>query len=230
MDYDGETEEYIIYSKDLMEVEKRLCQGIILYPTSQRLHGRLLDVVVRASVARRVQKLASCKSRLQQGLATYLYSLHYLNVSDARYLRRYIGDRDSSLVSLFDSAVNRVRGLLAKKTADEIVALMINHAEVNYNSLTTKIDDKLKKQVVRVRKAAEKLSIVSMSTASTSDDNNVDKLNDPKIECVVCFEARRQICFDPCGHVAVCQMCSISLQQCPVCMQKIEKRIKFIVS
>ena len=46
------------------------------------------------------------------------------------------------------------------------------------------------------------------------------------LECCVCLAAKRNILFEPCNHVAVCQQCDTHMKvsrkyQCPVCREAI---------
>jgi len=42
--------------------------------------------------------------------------------------------------------------------------------------------------------------------------------------CVVCFDQPIDVCLLPCGHVAICGVCSKRLQDCPICRQTIAGR------
>ena len=49
-------------------------------------------------------------------------------------------------------------------------------------------------------------------------------------ECVVCMDARRTHLFLPCGHLCVCEKCSIMImcgeegnKVCPICQLEVEK-------
>lgn len=53
----------------------------------------------------------------------------------------------------------------------------------------------------------------------------LEKLKDER-SCVVCLENPRSILFLPCKHLCVCAECKDSLDQCPLCRQKIEQKIE----
>lgn len=42
-------------------------------------------------------------------------------------------------------------------------------------------------------------------------------------DCVVCFEEKREVVIDPCGHFGLCKKCSQILRKCPICRCKINK-------
>ncbi|KAL3885990.1 hypothetical protein ACJMK2_026018 [Sinanodonta woodiana] len=42
--------------------------------------------------------------------------------------------------------------------------------------------------------------------------------------CKICFANKTSVCFMPCYHVATCDKCSISLDNCPVCRASIKER------
>ncbi|AWW14421.1 iap-2 [Hyposidra talaca nucleopolyhedrovirus] len=45
--------------------------------------------------------------------------------------------------------------------------------------------------------------------------------------CVVCFEREREICFLPCGHVSVCELCATKCKkQCWICRKPVKNKIK----
>ena len=45
-------------------------------------------------------------------------------------------------------------------------------------------------------------------------------------ECIVCLEAKREILFQPCGHLIVCTNCAAPLQECPKCRVAVEGQIR----
>ena len=44
--------------------------------------------------------------------------------------------------------------------------------------------------------------------------------------CCVCFERERNVLLQPCAHLAICSVCAEQVGGCPICRQKITKRIK----
>ena len=54
----------------------------------------------------------------------------------------------------------------------------------------------------------------------------IDRVQDMENECTVCLSARKDIVFEPCRHVAVCQACAEKLDTCPICRQPIAARTK----
>lgn len=48
------------------------------------------------------------------------------------------------------------------------------------------------------------------------------KLNDNET-CCICEERARNICFNDCGHIACCSLCSEKVKECPVCKSPIKK-------
>lgn len=47
-------------------------------------------------------------------------------------------------------------------------------------------------------------------------------------ECVICMDHPSKIIFLPCGHLCCCPNCEQSVELCPMCRGKIERRIKVI--
>lgn len=54
-----------------------------------------------------------------------------------------------------------------------------------------------------------------------SDDNFQSEMS-----CSICWENAKNITFEPCGHMSVCESCSVSITSCPICRKKITKKIK----
>ncbi|KAJ9471659.1 E3 ubiquitin-protein ligase SP1 [Diplonema papillatum] len=44
-------------------------------------------------------------------------------------------------------------------------------------------------------------------------------------QCIICFEARRNIAFVPCGHWACCFACARKLRKCPICRKDISEHV-----
>lgn len=48
--------------------------------------------------------------------------------------------------------------------------------------------------------------------------------------CVICRDRPRAIAFMPCRHCSTCEACSPSIQQCPICRQRVQMQIKLYFS
>ena len=50
--------------------------------------------------------------------------------------------------------------------------------------------------------------------------------------CVVCLEGTKEICFQPCGHIACCRTCAerlklrASTNRCPICREAILTQVR----
>ena len=55
-----------------------------------------------------------------------------------------------------------------------------------------------------------------------------EKLEAAEKECVVCFNAPKEIAFGPCGHLAACEACSrhAQMKRCPICQGPIKQRLR----
>ena len=53
------------------------------------------------------------------------------------------------------------------------------------------------------------------------------ELKDARL-CKICMESEICFIFLPCGHICVCENCAVngSLKNCPICREKITKRMK----
>ena len=47
-------------------------------------------------------------------------------------------------------------------------------------------------------------------------------------ECMVCSDQRREVLFTPCGHVTVCEQCSVRVKKCLLCKEYVDDRRKVI--
>jgi len=41
------------------------------------------------------------------------------------------------------------------------------------------------------------------------------------VQCVVCWDRKRSVRFDPCGHFCICKVCFIGMVKCPLCRKAI---------
>ncbi|AGR56814.1 iap2 [Hemileuca sp. nucleopolyhedrovirus] len=57
----------------------------------------------------------------------------------------------------------------------------------------------------------------------------VDNVTEDDKMCTICFENVRQICFSPCGHVSVCEICAKRCQKCCICRKTIRDKIKIFL-
>ena len=55
------------------------------------------------------------------------------------------------------------------------------------------------------------------------------RLQEEKL-CKICLDKERAVLFTACGHFVSCNICALSLQDCPVCRNKIETFIKVYLS
>lgn len=56
-------------------------------------------------------------------------------------------------------------------------------------------------------------------------ENSVDKHL-----CKICFNSELSILFIPCMHIITCETCSLQIQNCPICRERIEKYQKIYYS
>lgn len=70
------------------------------------------------------------------------------------------------------------------------------------------------------------ISIIGIILLSRVVSFHNSKQEGKESECCICMAARFQIAFIPCGHLCVCQQCSISVDYCPVCRKNIEDRVQ----
>ncbi|XP_075915900.1 baculoviral IAP repeat-containing protein 7-B-like [Petromyzon marinus] len=61
--------------------------------------------------------------------------------------------------------------------------------------------------------------------AAPSTEELLDKLEE-RLSCKVCMEREVSTMFVPCGHVATCGHCALSLSRCPVCRVAVQTSLR----
>lgn len=80
-----------------------------------------------------------------------------------------------------------------------------------------RLSKKNKKSKQRIRELREQLKIASAIATQPSPQNS---------ECRVCLDKGVEIVFITCGHACCCEECSKSLETCPMCRERIARKIK----
>ena len=116
------------------------------------------------------------------------------------------------------------RELLCQEHKREIFNIKREKLRLQHEILRCKEEKNLlEAQAISLQKndlSSEKVQIPSKVVATEAEDRS----------CVVCMDHERDALFMPCQHLAMCFNCSAALEKCPICQQKIENRIKCIVS
>ncbi|XP_019637555.1 PREDICTED: uncharacterized protein LOC109479927 [Branchiostoma belcheri] len=63
----------------------------------------------------------------------------------------------------------------------------------------------------------------------SSLEKELDRLREERM-CKICMEEDAVIVFLPCGHLAVCQTCSATLHNCPICRKQIDRTVRAFMS
>ena len=69
-------------------------------------------------------------------------------------------------------------------------------------------------------------SCVSPSKPGNRQSKSDGRPTEDAIQCVVCFDARRDCAFTPCGHLCVCMACADGMEACPLCRATVQNRSK----
>ena len=87
----------------------------------------------------------------------------------------------------------------------------------------------LKKPLVYVEKLMDYYDKLKSESENLKVKNQ--ELEDARL-CKVCMEAEICFVFIPCGHQCTCENCAVNgdLKNCPICREKITKRIKTFLS
>lgn len=84
--------------------------------------------------------------------------------------------------------------------------------------------------VAALRAATASAAAAAAATAAAGAlQKEVDRLTHElqrKERCVVCTEAPRQVCFQPCGHCCTCLACAERLTCCAVCRSPVNQRLR----
>ncbi|XP_017784755.1 PREDICTED: E3 ubiquitin-protein ligase MIB1 [Nicrophorus vespilloides] len=63
---------------------------------------------------------------------------------------------------------------------------------------------------------------MDMGPQCNTNTNNTSTVE----ECLVCSDAKRDMLFQPCGHVACCNACASRVKKCLICRENVSNRIK----
>ncbi len=87
---------------------------------------------------------------------------------------------------------------------------LVRHAESRAQSA--------RNQEEAARNRSERLEdeVSALATRADADRRRADEL-DEATKCVACLDAPRSQRLDPCGHLCLCQPCSVGLDSCPIC-------------
>lgn len=216
---------FLIRSRDHLQVQKRLCEGLLQHPTSAFLNGMLLVSMVRNTVSKRIHSNATCEQRLINGLSSMYWSLFFIGTIEKRIIKAHLMERDANLFTLFYVWLEKC--ISEGQDKDKVIPLLLTECETLIASINEMTQKKNDDAVKRVTKAAQKLAILAPASAvETGAEKLVDK---DSIICVVCLEKSRQICCVPCGHIVYCDFCSISMETCSICSAPILQKIRFFV-
>ena len=92
-----------------------------------------------------------------------------------------------------------------------------------------KENQSLKKPLVYVEKLMDHYDKLKSESDNLKVKNQ--ELEDARL-CKVCMETEICFVFIPCGHICTCENCALNgdLKNCPICRQKITKRMKTFLS
>ncbi|UJZ89033.1 iap-2 [Erannis ankeraria nucleopolyhedrovirus] len=75
----------------------------------------------------------------------------------------------------------------------------------------------------------ENKKIYEESAPNHNQFNNIDSSGGEGATCLICLERQREICFLPCGHVSVCEICSNGCQKCCICREKVKNIMRIFL-
>ena len=102
----------------------------------------------------------------------------------------------------------------------------------------TKTDDinLLKKEIALLKLQFEKQKLDAHPQQIDSESvvadilSHVEKHVDDTNKCVICMTNNKEIIFNPCKHVSICQACNVNITTCPTCRSVIETSTRVFIS
>ena len=79
------------------------------------------------------------------------------------------------------------------------------------NKIFHKDDQVLQKLIIKSDK------IVQNEPKNEPKDKPKDEPIVETQECVICMDSQKNTAFVPCGHIATCDNCSMTVKSCPIC-------------
>ncbi|KMQ81504.1 zinc finger protein [Lasius niger] len=58
------------------------------------------------------------------------------------------------------------------------------------------------------------------------DDDDPNARIPEEMLCIVCIDRRRDTVFQPCSHLIVCTVCSVRIDDCPICRKRVTSKMR----
>ncbi|KAJ8921041.1 hypothetical protein NQ315_015837 [Exocentrus adspersus] len=84
-------------------------------------------------------------------------------------------------------------------------------------------DPNLRRTLTKCHKDKQSGEMEMGPNQNTQNSNNINSTLD---ECLVCSDAKREMLFQPCGHVTCCSTCGPRVKKCLICRESVTSRIK----
>ena len=133
-------------------------------------------------------------------------------------------EREKCAEQALKAARREVTALQAERTTQESLAERLATAEAEVAALRKKLD----KTTARSREVSARLFAEKASLEKQLVQERTAAAAPPA--CSICMEnARRLVCFWPCGHARVCTGCDNAVKQCPFCSRDIQQRAQLFM-
>ncbi|EEB17632.1 ubiquitin ligase protein LRSAM1, putative [Pediculus humanus corporis] len=216
-------------------------QVVELSKNRVELTKMLMDLIERQENRRKeliqmIQKMEAIQAVNTDSNDYWLRQYEFLLHSKSYDLVKFLESVDSNLVyEFFINGVFQYLPLLKDVdlrsdklndiTANTLIKVGINNSE-DRSSILKAIRTFLNSNQVNVPSAPE---IQHPSAPILEDDKFIQRNNavyTSQEDCVVCFDAKSNVLFSPCGHICCCFKCSRNISNCPLCREFIKEKIQ----
>lgn len=87
-------------------------------------------------------------------------------------------------------------------------------------------DPNLCKTLTKCHKEKQSGEMEMGPNQNSNHQSNTASASSTLDECLVCSDAKRDILFQPCGHVSCCASCAPRVKKCLICRDSVTNRIK----
>jgi hypothetical protein len=167
------------------------------------------------------------------------YQENFYDQHNARFPADHPGNDHTKLNDIFRICANKVlEGLKYEQQAHMILHkyFVLCEKMKQFQVRMKKVGKKLAKINEKIKKDEEaerrkqidllQMEVLQMNKLTLQSEIMKDKSLNNESGCVICFGTEKHIVFVPCGHLACCSECSQTLDECPICRQRIIQKIK----
>ncbi len=153
------------------------------------------------------------------------YDTYWVAGDDYYYVMSDVHKMDLNLSFYYNVAPPNIAEIEKKIAEIEIIRLKAAHQKQldKVNAERRLAEEETRKHNL------EKLQREEKTARDAQIKNSVSKTPEPadnENECIICFDAKSDSYFIPCGHLICCQECSLRVEICPKCRSLIKEKRK----